>query len=356
MRRSASRHVRAGARAPRARRRSRRARVPDGGGGARPARVRGDRRGGRARSGATSRPAVAHHRPRRLRRRRRVRHRDAVRPCAAALGADVGWFLPSRVDDGYGLSAATVERLAARGTRLLVTVDCAITAVDEVAPRAPRGRRGRHRPPPPRADGGCPTAPIVHPAICGYPCPDLCGTGRRLQARAGARMRGADRPPRRGPRARRARDGRRPDAAARREPPARARRACARWPSTAKPGPAGADARRARRPERARRPQRSASGWRRGSTPPAGCAAPTRALELLLTATQARARRSRTSSTPSTPSAAHVEQRILWEAEAQVARAGTAQRLRARRRGLASRRDRDRRLADRRAPLTARRS
>ena len=49
------------------------------------------------------------------------------------LGADVDWYLPSRIDDGYGLAAATVERLAARGTDLLVTVDCAITAVEEVA-------------------------------------------------------------------------------------------------------------------------------------------------------------------------------------------------------------------------------
>src|SRR6185312_9601872 len=50
-----------------------------------------------------------------------------------ALGAAVDWYLPSRTEDGYGLSAATVARLAARGTQLLVTADCAITAVDEVA-------------------------------------------------------------------------------------------------------------------------------------------------------------------------------------------------------------------------------
>ena len=29
------------------------------------------------------------------------------------LGADVDWYLPSRIDDGYGLARATVERLAA---------------------------------------------------------------------------------------------------------------------------------------------------------------------------------------------------------------------------------------------------
>jgi single-stranded-DNA-specific exonuclease len=91
--------------------------------------------------------------------------------------ASVDWFLPSRIDDGYGLAMATVERLAARGTGLLITVDCAITAVEEVA----RARAGgidvvvtdHHSP---RADGLLPDAPIVHPAVCGYPCPDLCGT------------------------------------------------------------------------------------------------------------------------------------------------------------------------------------
>ena len=42
------------------------------------------------------------------------------------LGADVDWYLPSRIDDGYGLAAATVDRLAARGTDLLVTVDLSL--------------------------------------------------------------------------------------------------------------------------------------------------------------------------------------------------------------------------------------
>jgi single-stranded-DNA-specific exonuclease len=95
-----------------------------------------------------------------------------------ALSADVDWFLPSRVDDGYGLAAATVERLAARGTRLLVTVDCAITAVEEVALARELGLdvvvTDHHQP---RADGALPDAPIVHPSLGGYPCPDLCAAG-----------------------------------------------------------------------------------------------------------------------------------------------------------------------------------
>lgn len=94
------------------------------------------------------------------------------------LGAHVDWFLPSRTEDGYGLSTATVERLAARGTRLLITVDCAITAVDEVAAAQAAGIdvvvTDHHSP---RADGVLPAAPIVHPAVCGYPCVDLCAAG-----------------------------------------------------------------------------------------------------------------------------------------------------------------------------------
>jgi single-stranded-DNA-specific exonuclease len=95
-----------------------------------------------------------------------------------SLGGDVGWFLPSRIDDGYGLSGATVERLAARGTALILTVDCAITAVEEVAGARAAGVdvvvTDHHAP---RADGRLPDCPIVHPAVCDYPCPDLCGTG-----------------------------------------------------------------------------------------------------------------------------------------------------------------------------------
>jgi len=95
-----------------------------------------------------------------------------------AAGAEVDWFLPGRVDDGYGLSHATVARLAARGTKLLITVDCAITAVEEVAAARAAGIEvmvtDHHAP---RADGELPACPIVHPVVCGYPCPDLCGTG-----------------------------------------------------------------------------------------------------------------------------------------------------------------------------------
>jgi len=92
------------------------------------------------------------------------------------LGANVDSFIPDRAE-GYGLSLATVERLAARGTELLITADCAITAVEEVAAARELGLSvvvtDHHRP---RSDGRLPDAPIVHPALCGYPCRELCAT------------------------------------------------------------------------------------------------------------------------------------------------------------------------------------
>jgi single-stranded-DNA-specific exonuclease len=94
-----------------------------------------------------------------------------------AMGANVDSYLPDRASDGYGLNEATVRRLHARGTRLLVTVDCAITAVEEVAVARELGMEvvvtDHHAP---RADGELPRAAIVHPLICGYPCPELCAT------------------------------------------------------------------------------------------------------------------------------------------------------------------------------------
>jgi single-stranded-DNA-specific exonuclease len=99
-----------------------------------------------------------------------------------ALGADAGWFLPARLEDGYGVSMATVRRLAERGTGLLVTVDCGITAVDEVAGARTAGIdvvvSDHHAP---RADGKLPDCAIVHPGVCGYPCADLCGAAVALK-------------------------------------------------------------------------------------------------------------------------------------------------------------------------------
>jgi single-stranded-DNA-specific exonuclease len=91
------------------------------------------------------------------------------------LGAEVDSYLPDRSGDGYGISEHTVRRLAAAGTRLLLSADCGITAVAETSLAQELGMAvvitDHHSP---REDGVLPQAPIVHPTVCGYPCPDLC--------------------------------------------------------------------------------------------------------------------------------------------------------------------------------------
>ena len=47
-------------------------------------------------------------------------------------GADVVHYIPRRIEDGYGLSCDAIQVLYDRGVRLLITVDCGITGVEEV--------------------------------------------------------------------------------------------------------------------------------------------------------------------------------------------------------------------------------
>ena len=45
------------------------------------------------------------------------------------LGADVDYYIPHRIDEGYGLNDRAIRSLAEAGTKLLITVDCGVTAV-----------------------------------------------------------------------------------------------------------------------------------------------------------------------------------------------------------------------------------
>jgi single-stranded-DNA-specific exonuclease len=92
------------------------------------------------------------------------------------LGAEVSWHLPSRFDEGYGVSAETIARLADDGVGLVLTVDCGITAVAEVAEATARGLEvvvtDHHRP-----GDQLPDCPVVATRPSEYPFPELCGTG-----------------------------------------------------------------------------------------------------------------------------------------------------------------------------------
>jgi single-stranded-DNA-specific exonuclease len=109
---------------------------------------------------------------------------DADGICATALAvlllrelqADVSWHLPSRFDEGYGLNGQTLERLAADGVELVLTVDCGITAVEEVERAKELGVEvvvtDHHRP-----GETFPDCPVVATLKGDYAFTGLCGTG-----------------------------------------------------------------------------------------------------------------------------------------------------------------------------------
>ena len=108
---------------------------------------------------------------------------DADGICATALalyllrelGAEPVWHLPSRFDEGYGLAAETIAKLAGDGVELVLTVDCGITAVAEVDEATRLGVEvvvtDHHRPG--EIFPGC---PVVAPLKGEYPFAGLCGT------------------------------------------------------------------------------------------------------------------------------------------------------------------------------------
>ena len=48
------------------------------------------------------------------------------------VGADVGFYIPDRRNEGYGLNESAVRALAQEGVKVLVTVDCGTTSHEEV--------------------------------------------------------------------------------------------------------------------------------------------------------------------------------------------------------------------------------
>ena len=107
------------------------------------------------------------------------------------LGADVIWRLPSRFEEGYGISSDTLEQLAEDGVGLVLTVDCGITAVDEVARAKELGLEvvvtDHHRP-----GDVLPKCPVVATRPSSYPFPELCGTG--VVYKLGEALLGAEHP------------------------------------------------------------------------------------------------------------------------------------------------------------------
>jgi single-stranded-DNA-specific exonuclease len=125
--------------------------------------------------------------------------------CLKLLGAKADYYIPNRIDEGYGLNHDALRTIASQGGDLVVTVDCGITSVAEAetarelgltlivtdhhrpaggTPRVFDGRGGELDTTP-FADSGRATqasklprvAAIVHPGLpdSTYPFPGLCG-------------------------------------------------------------------------------------------------------------------------------------------------------------------------------------
>ena len=97
-------------------------------------------------------------------------------------GADVRFYIPSRFDEGYGVNAEALESIAAEGGRVVVTVDCGITAVAEAERARALGLEliitDHHQP----KEQLPAAAALVHPTALGpSPNPYLSGAGVALK-------------------------------------------------------------------------------------------------------------------------------------------------------------------------------
>lgn len=91
----------------------------------------------------------------------------------------VGYHIPHRTEDGYGLDGAAVRRFAAEGVTLIVTVDCGISNVAEIGEARAHGVDvvvTDHHEPPPRLP---PANAVLNPRRpgCRYPFKGLAGVG-----------------------------------------------------------------------------------------------------------------------------------------------------------------------------------
>ena len=94
-------------------------------------------------------------------------------------GANVVFYIPDRMEEGYGLSHQAVELLHEQGVTLIVTVDCGITAVEETVHAAGLGIdvviTDHHECKEVLPDAAAVVNP--HRADCQYPFPCLAGVG-----------------------------------------------------------------------------------------------------------------------------------------------------------------------------------
>lgn len=94
------------------------------------------------------------------------------------LGANVSYYIPDRLTEGYGLNIKAINKLSKTGTSLLITVDCGIVSTGEVQLAKAQGMdviiTDHHTP-----QEKLPEAMVVHASLpqSEYPFKELAGVG-----------------------------------------------------------------------------------------------------------------------------------------------------------------------------------
>ncbi|MDK2823135.1 MAG: single-stranded-DNA-specific exonuclease [Clostridia bacterium] len=95
-----------------------------------------------------------------------------------SIGADVNYYIPDRIEEGYGLNIDALEQLSQNGVQLIITVDCGISAKNEVIVGQSLGLEfiitDHHQPP-----AELPPCIVINPALEqeNVPWKDLAGVG-----------------------------------------------------------------------------------------------------------------------------------------------------------------------------------
>lgn len=100
--------------------------------------------------------------------------------CLRLLGADARFYVPHRIEEGYGLNSEALRTLATEGVKTVITVDCGVASLDEADTARELGLRlivtDHHK----MAERLPDAAAIVHPQLPMadggvYPFEGLCG-------------------------------------------------------------------------------------------------------------------------------------------------------------------------------------
>ena len=103
--------------------------------------------------------------------------------CLRLLGAEASFYVPNRLEEGYGLNHEALRGIAQRGGQTVVSVDCGIASVEEADTAKQLGIEliitDHHE----FAERLPDAAAIVHPRLPGssYPFGGLCGAGVALK-------------------------------------------------------------------------------------------------------------------------------------------------------------------------------